>query len=333
MHALFHHNMDVVVENGRYRPRRFTEKQTEALGVLNEWFGRNSRSATGIALKCYTDADTVSFSYKSTFQCTATGGFDIYENGILVKNESIGSENNENGFFSYSKETAGEILLEIVCPSSVELELWNIDFGNWRPYDASGDKLVLWLGDSITQATAVTTPSLNFPAYASRLANMNYVNRGIGSLFYDETTLDENDPLDPDIIMVEFGANDLVMHGPDKQLVFVDGEVQFWSKDDVPMLMGTARAYLEKLKKIFPKAKIYVMSMLWACQDWSELRIEANKAYHPALEALVKELGLRFIPGLDLMPHLEMCCIADRIHLSTVGCMAAAQSLAKYLVK
>lgn len=331
MKALFHHVIDVVIdENGRYYPKRFTDKQIEALGNLNEAFAVTGRCSTGMALKCYTAADTVSFAYCVANQ-GSVGGFDVYENGVLYHNELLPLEGRDSAVFTYTKETPGEVLLEIVFPSYAEMHLWDMNFGDWRPYDASNDKLVLWYGDSITQATAVSTPSLTFPSLASRLCGMDYINRGIGSLYYDESFLDENDPADPDFIMVEFGANDLVMHGPDKKLVYINDAVQFCSKDDVPMLMETARAFLEKLKRIYPKAKIYVMSMLWACQDWSELRIEANKAYHPALEKLVNELGLNFIPGLDLMPHLKMVVIDDRIHLSTIGCMAAAQSLAKYL--
>ena len=89
MKALFHHVMDVVAENGVYYPRRFTEKQTEALSTINEWFGRNSRSAAGMALKGYTTAKTVSFSYHGQLHCSSMGGFDFYENGLLVDNIKI----------------------------------------------------------------------------------------------------------------------------------------------------------------------------------------------------------------------------------------------------
>ena len=331
MKALFHHVMDVVVEDGKYYPRRFTEKQTAALSVLNEWFGRNSRSCAGVALKGYTTAETVSFSYYGKLHSSAMSGFDFYENGILLHNVKLTAETLETGRIVYEKQTPGEVLLEIVFPSGVELSLWDIDFGDWRPYDASGEQLVVWYGDSITQSTAVETPSLIFPALASRLTGMNHVNRGIGSLFFDETVLDEDDPLHPDVVMVELGANDLVKHGPDKKVLIVDEAAQFCTIEDVPMLIETARAYLEKLKKIYPYAQIKVMTMLWEYLEKNESRIETLHAYRAGLEALIKELDLEFIDGLTLMPHLEMCCIADRIHLSTIGSMAAAQSLAKYL--
>jgi len=333
MNALFHHVMDVVVKDGVYYPRRFTAKQTEALSIINEWFGRNSRSAAGMALKGYTTANTVSFSYHGQLHCSSMGGFDFYENGVRVHNIKITEETLETGHVVYEKKKDGEVLLEIVFPRGVELSLWDIDFGDWCPYDASEEKLVLWYGDSITQSTAVTTPSLIFPSLASRLAGMNHVNRGIGSLFFDETVLDEDDPLHPDIVMVELGANDLVKHGPDKKVLIIDGEAEFCTIDDVPMLIDNARAYLEKLKKIYPYAKIKAMTMLWECLEKNESRVEAQHAYRAELEKLIKELDLEYIDGLTLMPNLEMCCIADRIHLSTIGSMAVAQSLAKYLVK
>lgn len=331
MQKLFQHVLDVYVENGIYCPRRFTEKQTAALTALNPQFGVNARCSTGVSLKCYTAADAVSFSYSLSYSNNHVGGFDVYENGVLFHNELLSGEDTAEARFIYRKETAGEILLEIVLPGGAEAKLWDIDFGAWRAYDVSREPLVLWYGDSITQATGVTTPSLTFAALASRMAEANYINRGIGSLFYDASVLDEDDPVSPDIIMVEFGSNDLVKRGSDKKIVYIDGEAQYCTENDVPELMEYAREYLEKLKSIYPKAKICVMSMLWEYQTEGDSPLRAAAAYHLALEKLVKELSLTFIHGLTVMPHLKQCCLSDRIHLSVIGCMAAAQSLVRYL--
>ncbi len=328
---LFHHALDVVCEQGRYRPRRFTEKQTEALAALDPWFGQTSRTASGISLKCYTAADAVSFAYSLAYTTQRVSGFDVYENGLLLHHEPLPLEDTAAAGFVYRKETAGEVLLEIVLPSAAQVQLWDLDFGAWRPYDPAGKPLVLWYGDSLTQSTSVANPSLTFAALASRLADVEYVNRGIGSLYYEPSVLDENDPLCPDVILVEFGSNDLVKHGADKRVVYVDGQAQYCREEDVPALMETARAYLEKLRRIYPTAKIYVLSLLWTCEDLDEYCLRANAAYCLAIEKLALGLGLGFIDGSTLMPHLPMCCVEDKIHLSLVGSLATAQSLVRYL--
>ncbi len=328
---LFHHAMDVVCEDGTYRPRRFTQRQTDALTALAPWFGQTSRAVTGISMKCYTQAETVSFWYSLTYAPQRVSGFDVYENGVLFHNELLPTEDTEEASFTYRKKTPGEVLLEIVLPGAAEMRFWNLDFGCWRPYDASGKPLVLWYGDSITQSTAVTTPSLTFPALASRLAEMEYVNRGIGSLYFDASVLDEDDPLCPDRILVELGSNDIVKHDAKKMVVRVDGKVQHCTEEDMPELMENAREYLCKLRQIYPGARIFVMSMLWDCVDANDAYRQADTAYRIALEKLVRELSMDYIDGLTLMPHLEQCCLEDRTHLSLIGSLATAQSLVKYL--
>ncbi len=328
---LFHHVLDVVFENEKYRPRRFTQKQTEALGAIDPWFGQTSRTATGVSLKCYTSADTVSFTYSLIYATKRVSSFDVYENGILMYNEALPIKDVMEAQFTYKKKTAGEVLLEILLPSAAEIQLWHLDFGSWKPCDDTQKPLVVWYGDSITQSTSVSMPSMAFPALASRLAGVEYINRGIGSLCYDESVLDENDPVQPDIIMVEFGSNDLVKHDADKKVVYIDDKPQYCTVDDVPALMENARAYLEKIRHIYPDAKIYVMSMLWEYDTCSESQIQASVAYRSALRELVQALSMQFIDGLTLMPHLEQCCVEDRIHLSLFGSISTAQSLVKYL--
>ncbi len=328
---LFHHVLDVVQEDGRYRPRRFTQRQTEALAALDPWFGQTSHTASGVSLKCYTAAEAVSFAYSLTYATQRVSGFDVYENGLLVHHEPLPLADMAAAQFVYHKETAGEILLEIVLPSAAQVQLWDLDFGAWRPYDPAGKPLVLWYGDSLTQSTSVANPSLTFASLSSRLAEVEYVNRGIGSLYYEPSVLDEKDPLCPAVILVELGCNDLVKHDADKRVVYVDGQAQYCGEEDVPALMNTARAYLEKLRRIYPGAKIFVLSPLWTCEDLDESCLRANAAYRLAIEKLTLELGLGFIDGSTLMPHLPQCCVEDKVHLSLVGSLATAQSLVPYL--
>jgi len=329
MKTLFHHAYDIICENGAYRPTRFTDRQLDALEALNPSFRNLGRCSAGVSLAMVTDAEVISFTYTYTPLYTRVGGFDVYENGILYKTIPLPTEACTDTF-TYRKESAGETSIEIFLPHNAEMILSDFSLGNWRPIAPADGKMILWLGDSITQCAYISTPSLNYAGLTSRAIGADYLNRGVGSLFYDATELDEADTVKPDIIVVELGANDLVKHDGGK-VVTADGIVQFSTGEDVPMLIGNARAYLEKLKKIFPQATIYVQSILYAAAEKSEERLNTQWEYVAALKALTDALGLSYIDAWALTPHIRDAHAGDGIHLSALGNVCAAQKLTEIL--
>jgi len=330
MKNLFWHAYDVKYENGRYRPTRFTDKQIVSLGTINPMYGNIGRCSAGISLKFYTDAKEISFSYQYTILYTRMGGFDIYENGVMIANEELPAESGE-GKFTYQKEADGETLIEIFLPNNAEMELWDLSLGNYRAAEKTADKLVCYYGDSITQSAYTKTPSLCFATLASDIAGTDYINRGVGSLYYDVRALDEEDTLKPDIIFVELGANDMVKR-VDGKVIITDSKVQYNTKEDIPVLIGNAKTYLEKMKEIYKDSKIYVVSMLWHCADKPADRQETRYAYVAELEKLADSLGLTFIDGETMSAHYEGCHYeGDHIHLNALGGASAALSFAKYI--
>jgi len=332
MKALFHNAYEVKEENGRYRPVRFSDKAIENLGRVRKCFGDTGKCTAGIVLAFYTDAEEISFSYEYTVLYTKTGGFDVYENGIMMKNHVL-PEESCNGTFTYRKETCGETLIEIFLPSNAETILWDLKLGSFRPLPPSDGKLVVFYGDSITHSAYTQTPSLSYVPIAARLAGMRYLNRGVGSMFYDARALDDEDTADPDIIFTQFGGNDMLRHHPDGEVLYIDGVLQRYTVAEIPVLMENARQYIRKLMQIYPKAKINIVSMLWSGNVPTDEVLALRNAYREGLKALAEELSLDYIEALKLTPHILACHAADKGHLNALGGVMAGKSYAEILKK
>ena len=329
MKDLFHNVYDVKEQDGRYIPMRFTDRQLASLGEINPMFEQFGRCAAGASLVFDTDAEEISFSYQYTIRYTKTGGFDVYENGQLFHNMPLPEETCE-GVFRYRKKSAGTTRIEIYLPANAEMALWDFCIGAYSPVAAPSGKQVLYYGDSLTQSAYTCTPSLSFATIAARRTSTRFLNRGVGSLFYDERALDENDNVKPDIIFCEFGGNDFIRH-ENGNVVFVEGKVQYNDMEDLPLLIAKAEAYLLKLKRIYPNAKIYVISKIWYAAEVPQQRQIVEDAYIAKIQILTRKLGLPCIDGYTLGAHIRECHAQDGIHFNALGGVLVADSLVKYI--
>jgi len=330
MKALFHHTYQVKEENGKYRPVRFTDEQFAGLNAVNPKFLNIGRCASGVSLKFYTDADTISFSYEYKVLYTRFGGFDIYENGIMTANQVLG-ETSCIGEFTYSKENDGETLLEIFLPANAEMDLWNFSLGNYRTVAPAAGKFILHYGSSSTQSAYIPTPSLAYPTIYALDTDTEYLNRGVGSLFFDERTLDENDTVKPDYIFVRYGGNDLYLHDDEGNVVFIDGVPQYCTAKELPQIVSAARVYLEKLARIYPEASIKVMSPQWTVGKVSEEKQWMREQFYAALKEISESLSMEYIDGSTMNPHLPLCYHTDGVHFNALGNALFAQKFIQYI--
>ena len=331
MKTLFHNVYDVKEENGRYCPVRFNDRQIQLLGEIHPNFGAYAHAEAGVSLVFDTEAEEFSFSYEYRICYTSIGGFDVYENGQLLYNEPLPSVSCE-AIFQYKKLSKGKTRIEIYLPANAQMTFWDFSLGKFSFVASDAEKLILYYGDSLTQSAYICTPSLSFPTVASRKTATRFINRGIGSLFYEESALDEYDTVQPDVIFSEFGCNDLVKH-ENNQVVLVDGQVQYNDKDAIPELVLKAEAYLRKMQNVYPKAKICVISKIWSVSETTPQRMEVEKQYILEIEMLAQRLGMDYIEGYTLGSHIKDCYAADGIHLSALGGKMVGDSLAEYIQK
>ncbi|MBR4017452.1 MAG: hypothetical protein IKK11_06540 [Oscillospiraceae bacterium] len=329
MKDLFHNVYEVIEENGRYCPTRFTQKQICSLDRINPSFANNGRTSAGVSLVFDTDSEEISFSYQYNVLYTTIGGFDVYENGKFLYNQVLPISSCE-GTFRYRKETSGLTRLEIFLPANAQMWLWDFHLGNFSFVEQEKNKTILFYGDSITQSAYFPTPSLSFAPTVARKLSAKFINRGVGSLFYDVNSLDENDTIHPDIILIILGLNDLAKH-QDGELVVVNDEVQFCDQQDIPYLIGNAEAYLGKMKQIYPNAEIFCVPLFWCPALKDDWALSITDIYEERIRNLLKEMDIVCVEGCGLTPHLLECYAPDRIHHSALGAQAFANSILEYL--
>ena len=163
------------------------------------------------------------------------------------------------------------------------------------------------------------------------MKGFQHINRGIGSLFFADSWLDEEDPVKPSQIVVMYGANDLVKHNTAGQVVYQDDKAVFCTEADIPELMQNAERFLKKPQKIYPEAKLHVLTRVYSAVEMARSRAETQVAYNRALTALCEQLGLHCIDGDRLIPHIPDCRVEDREHFNELGNALLALALAKQI--
>ncbi|NLD87292.1 MAG: SGNH/GDSL hydrolase family protein [Clostridiales bacterium] len=329
MRDIFFYCCGVAENEGRFTPKRFTDKQFDALGELSEMYERFGRCSAGVVMKFITASEVISFKYRVSGFYTSVGSFDVYENGVLYENITFEPVEAERTF-SYDRQTKGKALIEIYLPSNACTEIWDFEAGEYIAAEPEEIKIMFY-GDSITQCAYMHSSSLTFASLTGRIKSMGYINRGVGSLYYDASTLDEKDTVKPEYIFVEFGANDVVMR-KNKQVVYEDGKVCYYGDDDLPRLRGKINAYLSKLRSIYPEAKVLVMSMLWNKAGGPNLSRAFYERYREEIRLSALSNDCDYVDGRNIIPHLDDCLVpTDRVHLTRLGAAMAAISLSRYI--
>ncbi len=318
----FHGAVSVENRDGVWTARRFTEDSLRALGALDPMYERLGRCTAGVRLVMRTSSPRIAFSWRTQGFYTSAGGFDIWENGTLVSAQTLPSEP-ACGRFEYAKESPGESLLEIWLPANSACSLSDFELGDARPVPEDRP-LVLFCGDSITQSAYTPNHSLAFASSFARMSGMSSLNRGVGSLYYDASTLDAREELHPEIVFAEFGANDLYLREENGAVVYRDGMPRYRDPREIPAMAAKADAYLGKLGAMYPAARIAVTTLTWCVREPAE---ELRQAYDAALREVIRSHGFRVIEGRALTPRLEECRVADGTHFSNLGGLAAAAEL------
>lgn len=318
-----------VTANDRITPYRFTEAQTAALHRLSEGYGRLARCAAGIWMEFETDAAEISFSCRTEDLYTSIGGFDFYEDGVLTETVALPQGSSEMQI-RYRKKASGKVRMRIYLPANAEVTLWDLSLGDWAFAPMPEGPSVLFYGDSITQSAYITEPSLSFAARVGRRLDALTVNRGIGSLYYDASVLDpEGDPVCPQIVFSEYGANDLVRR-ENGEVVYSDGLPVYFKENELEPQLEKAEEFLKRLRSIYSNARIIVITLLWSTAERKHARL--YEAYRSGIEKIAERLQLQVLSGSELVPHDERYFVKDGTHLNAEGNRSAAAVISERLM-
>lgn len=295
-------------ENGDVGFSRFTQKQLDFYAALSETDRIRSRCPAGIYLEFMTDAPEIVFEYKSLSRVRPESGIDISENSILTESHEPAPPS-ESARIVYRRRTLGRAVIRITLSNGTVMIPTFADLGDAVPVPQSSRR-VLFYGDSITQSAFHPNPSLSWFSYTAAALRGEYINRGIGSFIFDVNSLPDEADCDPDIIFVEYGPNDVDRY------------------PDCDTALPHAEAYLAKLRRIYPDARVFVLS-----PDFQSRRVmkESERKmiaeYSERLLALASRMGMFPVSGELLLPDFESMYVCDGVHFNTTGSAVFAHNL------
>ena len=234
-------------QNGAFVLMRFTEAQANAYRDIigNADFYNKTYATAGVRLAFRTDSTRFSFDYRFK-QCSSRqfGLFDVYLDGCLTHHfGSIGLEN--KGGHAELTIPAETQKVEIHFPWAYGTDISHVEIDDGATIEGvRRAHTMISYGDSITHGYDAIHPSFS---YATRLATMldaDYINKGIGGDIFCPALLDQAECPDPDYITVAYGAND-------------------WHKCTAEEFEKNCRAFLTRIRELYPTSKIFVFTPLW----------------------------------------------------------------------
>ena len=301
--------------NGRIGFSRFTEEQLMFYSNHSDSHFVASHSSAGIYLDFVTDEPEISFQYRMYRERgieLLNSGFDIWEDDKFGAHIAV-CDTTDDVTVSYRRNNIKSSRIRIYFPNGNDLLMDNFSLGQIEPV-TKRNKRIIFYGDSITQSAYIATPSLSWYVPMAEYLEAEYINRGIGSMIFDENSLPASDPIQPDIIIVEYGANDLNKR-PDQQTALL-----------------AARAWLEKLCRVYPSAKIIGITPDFIYpHGYDEAHWQRFYTYCDALYALYQEMNIPVFRGYTLLPGLDTMFREDHVHLNETGSAWFAGKIAHHI--
>lgn len=294
---------------------RFTEKQLQSYEKYGESAIIRTRCLSGVCIAMKTSSKILEIELAIKGKPRNYLGLDLEVDGRIVK--SIRMENLlpemkqiKIELFQFSDEKEREIRLYL--PVSVEVEVLSFS-AKGKPVKKEKPR-ILFLGDSITQGMSCISPVCSYPVVVAKILNANFINQGVGGHIFDPDTLDESLPFVPDIITVAYGVND-------------------WAKDfSSSQISQSVHSYLEKLKKIFSKSKIFVITPIWTDREQEKKQAGLLDDVREIIKNAAIKTGCNIVDGLSLVPHSNFY-FADGVHPNEAGHLIYGVRLASYLTK
>lgn len=295
------------IGGGAFVPMRFSheriadyEQYNKSAKIAAPYFNCTS----GVRMDFYTDAAEISFRFsvmENFFDGVSdypTDSFDIFEDGVYQT--SIPVKHGANGTLTYARQsTEAESRITITFPNRHGISLSSISLGNTRPY-TTYDHNILILGASCDQGLFADKPSDNYVDTVCRALNADFMNLSVGGEVYRAEAIDSDIPFDPDLILIDLDGN-----------TFYSGT----GESELPNLVKT---YLDRLKTVYPDAKITVIS---------SFRDNKPASWTQTLKTAALDSGAGFIAGAELVDQTLGNWNADKVHPNSKGFAQIAQNI------
>lgn len=301
---------------------RFTRKQQKFYSGLDFYLcGEKALMSSGVTLEFQTNADHITLEYV-VGAGYAEGDFgressiDFYVDGELFycHKDDLHPDLVGNAAVHFENNLMKTVTIWLPYSKEVLIRALNISDGaKFQTIPPRPQKLIFF-GDSITQGVGTTLASAGYAMQtAIQLESYEVINQGIGSWVFNEGSLDEECKYDTDVIIIAYGTND-------------------WSQKTKLQYKQDMRNYLDKLIKIYPKAKIVVLSPVWRhdCNKKRYDKYDFNELFGVMKNVCLDYKNIVVVNGMDLIPNITNM-YADGLHPNDFGNMYYSKSLVKQL--
>ncbi len=279
-----------------------TKEQRKIWETVDPLRSNAAKATTGIRLDFYTDSTFLNV------ETSAGGKFEVIADDVccrrFVKNE------NEVLKFSIDLKNRDRKHVVIVLPSHSTGVIRSIAIDDSAKIERRRfDKKILFLGDSITQGWDSFFDSGSYAYLVGERLNAESVIQGIGgACFEPETVVDIG--FDADTVFVAYGTND------------------FDRRNSISEIKRIADEFLKRLKSIYKKAEIFVVSPVWRQDIENPRKCGSFEECCRAIKSAANENGARIIDGDELLPH-RSDMFADDVHPNDFGFAEYAFRLVK----
>ena len=276
-----------------------TDEQMVAYGPEGSGMRNNATGSTGVRLDFTTDSST--FAFKA-----ASGNrFELYINGKYVTQIT----NATTQVFSTTLDTSnGENRVTLFLPNGGvgAISMVQLDYGATCERQKF-DRKFLIIGDSITQAWPTKIDSNGYGHLISMHYNADSIIYGVGGGIFNASILGSTPEFDPELITVAFGTND-------------------WARSySAATIENNMRAFLDKLKELYPDAKIVGITPLWRKDADNKKAITFDEA-RALIKSIYEEYGIPCVDGEAMMGHDDKF-FADDVHPNDEGHKEYAKNL------
>ena len=307
---------NIYSENDTVFFERFTKKQQTAYDIKDGLKAR-AACASGIYFDFETDSSYVKIDCNFLKRARNFGYFDLYIDNVFT--ETVGKDtagNEETVVFNIPDNGRTKHRITIYLPHLLEIGIVNFEVdknATVKPVKKE-DKLLLCLGDSITQGMDAKLPSSAYPVQIARELKMELLNQSVGGYVYDSKSLDKDLYANPNMIIVAYGTNDWNI---------CNDKVSFRNNVD---------DYFNTLTAIYDPKIINVITPIWR-YDICESKAVSFGELSGTIEKNALKYGItNVINGMNLLPHnLKFYAGDTNIHPSDFGFMHYTKNLLKNL--
>lgn len=289
-------------------PARLLQEQMDYLHSISEVFHERGLCTSGITLEFSTPQPVISFRCSVCAYSRSRNSIDIYEDGVLTETTAFDIDHGISEI-TYTRRKKGSSTLRIYFPAMASLRILEPNLGDARPVPKRA-KTLLCLGDSITQGIFCQTASMTYPAQLGRAWNLEVFNQGIGGFYYDSRFLA---PVHADYVTVAYGTNDYTHYG------------------DPELVRSHAREFCETLGRLFPDARIAVISPTWRADLLKKADEERFGEICGSILETAAHFGYETVAGSDLINHSAEFFTDGYLHPNDSGFGQYAERLIKRL--